>query len=241
MDLYSYFPIHNVLRNQWGEKMKLFNLIPALAGEREKETIRLIQEHADMTYQVVCEFKDAFNALERKDTETLKEKVDRVCSLESRADDLKRKIEENMYSGAFLPGSRRIILNFAERVDDIADAAQDAARILIFLEKRGIPKDLSNLLELELQDGLETIDILRKSITDLRDVDEIRLAIERIREKEHESDEIANKIYSTLYGNVKDPIAILLISKLTTYIGAISDKAEDAADALSLIILLNRA
>ncbi|OYT39117.1 MAG: TIGR00153 family protein [Candidatus Altiarchaeales archaeon ex4484_43] len=222
--------------------MKLFNLIPALAGEREKETIQLIKEHADMTYRVVCEFKNAFNALEKKDYKTLKEKVDRVSSLESRADDLRREIEEKMYSGAFLPGSRRIILNFAERVDDVADAAQDAARILIFLEDREISKDMFDLLELELKDGLDTIDIVRESISDLRNVDEIRLAIGRVREKEHESDEIANKIYSILYRNVKhDPITVLLLSKLITYIGNISDKAEDATDALSLIILLHRA
>jgi len=221
--------------------MKLFNLIPALAGEREKETVRLIQEHAGMTYRVVCEFKNAFNALERKDIETLKEKVDLVCSLESKADDLRRKIEENMYSGAFLPGSRRIILNFTEMVDDVADAAEDAAQILIFLEDREIPKDIFDLLELELKDGLDTIDILGRSISDLKNVDEIRFAIGKIREREHESDEIANKTYSTLYRNVKDPITVLLISKLITYIGNISDKAEDAADALSLIILLHRA
>ncbi|RLI92828.1 MAG: TIGR00153 family protein [Candidatus Altiarchaeales archaeon] len=221
--------------------MKLFNLIPALAGEREKETIRLIKEHADMTYRVVCEFKNAFSALEKKDFMTLKEKVDRVSSLESRADDLRREIEEKMYSGAFLPGSRRIILNFAERIDDVADAAQDAARILIFLEDREISKDMFDLLELELKDGLDTIDILRRSISDLRNVDELRLAIRRVRRKEHEADEIANKIYSTLYRNVKDPITVLLVSKLITYIGNISDKAEDATDALSLIILLHRA
>jgi len=221
--------------------MKLFNLIPALAGEREKETIRLIKEHVDMTYRVVCEFKNAFSALEKKDFMTLKEKVDRVSSLESRADDLRREIEEKMYSGAFLPGSRRIILNFAERVDDVADAAQDAARILVFLEDREISKDMFDLLELELKDGLDTIDILRRSISDLRNVDELRLAIRRVRRKEHESDEIANKIYSTLYRNIKDPITVLLISKLITYIGNISDKAEDATDALSLIILLHRA
>jgi predicted phosphate transport protein (TIGR00153 family) len=221
--------------------MKLFNLIPALAGGRETETVQLIKEHADMAYQVVLEFKKAFNALEREEYESLHENVDKVCSLESKADDLRRKIEESMYSGAFLPGSRSIIFNFAEMVDEVADSAQDAARILIFLKDRKIPKEVFDLLDLEVDDGLDTIDILRKSVSDLKDVDEMRIAIGKIREKEHESDEIGNKAYSVVYGNVKDPVTVLLTSKLITYIGDISDRAEDATDALSLIILLHRA
>ncbi len=221
--------------------MKLFNLIPALAGAREKETIQLITEHAEMTYQVVLELKNAFNARERREYDALGGRVDGVSSLESRADDLRRRVEENMYSGAFLPGSRSLILNFVELVDKVADAAQDAARILVLLGDRRVPEDITNLLELELEDGLGTIDILRTCIRDLMDVNGIRVAIGKIREKEHESDEIADKAYSTLYGNVKDPITVILVSKLITYTGNISDRCEDATDALSLIILLHRA
>lgn len=221
--------------------MTLFNLISVLAGEREKETVRLINEHAEMTYKVVYEFKNAFDAFEEGKYEDLKERVDKVCGLESEADDLRRKIEEKMYSGAFLPGSRSLILNFAEMVDEIADSAQDAARTLVFLEDREISRDILSLIKMGLDAGLDTVDILRRTMIDLKDVADIRSAIERIRVKEHEADEIANKAYSMLYKNVKDGVLVLLVSRLVEYVGAISDRAEDATDELSLILLLHKA
>ncbi|MBN2014291.1 MAG: DUF47 domain-containing protein [Candidatus Altiarchaeota archaeon] len=228
-------------KHNGGMKMTLFNLISVLAGEQEKETIRLINEHADMTYKVVYEFKNAFDAFEEGNYKELGKQVENTCNLESMADDLRRKIEENMYSGAFLPGSRSLILNFVEMVDEIADAAQDAAKMLVFLEGRKMPKNILPLIKMEIDAGLDTIDVLRRSVIDMANIADMRSAIERIRSKEHEADEIENKAYSLLYKKVEDGILALLLSKLVEYSGNISDRAEDATDALSLILLLHKA
>jgi predicted phosphate transport protein (TIGR00153 family) len=221
--------------------MSLFNFIPGIAGGQEKETLQLIKEHADMAHEVVSEFMNAFAAFEAKDYEKVRSTVDNVNCVESKADDLRRKIEAKIYSGAFLPGSRSLILNFAERIDEIADVAQDAARMLVFLDDRNVPKDILALIHGELDGGLATADMLRASVSDMGKGAEVTAAIEHLRAKEHEVDEIENKAYTLLYKSVKDPILLLLISKLITYTGNISDRCEDASDALSLVILLNKA
>jgi predicted phosphate transport protein (TIGR00153 family) len=221
--------------------MSLFNFIPGIGGGLEKETLQLIKEHADMTYQVVYEFMNAFAAFEAKDYAKVQSTVEKVNCVESKADDLRRKIEAKIYSGAFLPGSRSLILNFAERIDEIADVAQDAARMLVFLDDRDVPKDILALVHGELDGGLATADMLRASVSDMWKGAEVTAAIEHLRIKEHEVDEIENKAYTLLYKSVKDPILLLLISKLITYTGNISDRCEDASDALSLVILLNKA
>jgi predicted phosphate transport protein (TIGR00153 family) len=220
--------------------MSLFNFIPGIGGGLEKETLQLLKEHADMSYQVVSEFMNAFGAFEAKDYNRVRSCVDNVNLVESKADDLRRRIEVKIYSGAFLPGSRSLILNFAERIDEVADVAQDAARMLVFLDDRDVPKDILALIRGELEGGLSTADMLRESV---RDMDSAKAAsvIERLRAKEHEVDEIEHEAYSVMYKSVKDPILVLLISKLITYTGNISDRCEDASDALSLVILLHKA
>jgi uncharacterized protein len=221
--------------------MSLFNFIPGIGGGLEKETLQLIKEHADMSYQVVAEFMNAFAAFEAKDYERVRSTVENVSRVESKADDLRRKIEAKIYSGAFLPGSRSLILNFAERIDEVADVAQDAARMLVFLDDRDVPKDILALIRGELEGGLSTADMLRTSVSDMGKAAEVASAIERLRAKEHEVDEIENKAYTLMYKSVKDPILVLLISKLITYTGNVSDRCEDASDALSLVILLQKA
>ncbi len=220
--------------------MSLFNIIPVLAGKREKETVQLMKEHANITYTVVFEFKNAFSAFKTNDYEAMEKKIDEVCCLESKADGVRRKIEENMYSGAFFPGSRSIILNFTEMVDEIANSAQDAARMLILLKDRKVPDEILSLICSAVNDGLDTINTLRASITDLGAVEDIKSAIEHIRKKEHESDEAAHEAYVLIYKNISDAIVVVLISKLVEFVGDISDRAEDATDALSLILLLHK-
>jgi hypothetical protein len=221
--------------------MPFFNLIPALTGGREKETLQLIKAHADMTYQVVLEFSEAYDAFRKGDRSIVEEKVKDVCRVESKADDLRRKIEENLYSGAFLPVSRSLVLNFAERVDEVADAAQDAARILVYLKERKVPSDLLTLIQKEIAASLETAEALRRSVADFSKADEVKAKIDYIRAKEHECDEIEDLAYTRMYDSVTDPILALLLSKLIEYSGNISDRAEDATDTLSLMLLGNKA
>lgn len=221
--------------------MSLFNLIPVLAGRREKETLQLIKEHAAVTYQVVLKLFEAFNAFEAGDYKTAEIKVDELCVTESKADDLRRAIEEKLYSGAFLPANRSLISIFAERVDEVADVSQDAAKLLLYLRGHNIPPQILALVKEEISIGLDTAETLSRSVSEFTKVPEIRSAINRIRVKEHESDEVENKAYILLYENIKDAVLLLLLSKLIAYSGNISDRAEDATDTLSLVLISTRA
>ena len=72
--------------------------------------------------------EDFKNGIEVYLTEGLGEKfdyyVERTHKMESRADDLRRKIEWEMYSKALLPESRGDILGFLETMDQIPNKAE---------------------------------------------------------------------------------------------------------------------
>ncbi len=220
--------------------MKIFNIISAITGQKEKETISLIKDHAQTAYDVTLAFCDAFSSFEKKEYPAMEEKIGLVGDLEEKADRLRRQIEENMYSGAFLPGSRSVILDFVEGVDGVADKAEDAARMLSHFEKREIPPDILALIRMQIKETVSCVETLKDAVESIEEVTEMRSAIDRVREKEHESDKVANRIYSMLYSETKDPIVILLLSKFVEFIGDITDRAEDATDSLSLILLMNK-
>jgi len=128
--------------------MRIFGEIPFLGETREKKTLMKIKKHLETTYRVIKELDNAFEALEKEDYELLKEKQKNVASLEREADELRREIEEDLYSGAFLPISKSRILDFAEKVDETADAAEDASKLLTFLKGDEILTNFHRFLEM---------------------------------------------------------------------------------------------
>jgi predicted phosphate transport protein (TIGR00153 family) len=206
--------------------MKIFDKIPFMVESREEKTLMKIKEHLETTCHVVRELDSVFEALEIGDYELLKEKQKSVASLETNADKLRRDIEEDLYSGAFLPISRSRILDFVEKADEIADTAEDASNLLTFLERR---------------ESLDSVKLLAESIDSIEDLEKIREIVKKIRAKEHESDETGRKAYKYLYKKERSAKSLQLLSKLIEFINDISNKAEDASDSLSLIVLMHKA
>lgn len=225
--------------------MKIFNIISFLGRNIEKETISLLKEHLDKTYATVGELNAVFDAIEKKDSTAFLEKQKNVASLESEADRFRRKIEKNLYSGAFLPVSRGRILNFAERVDAIADAAEDATKVLMFLKGDHtvpkIPKKIFNSLRIQLNYGMDAVGILKKCVEDTVEPDEIVPLIREIRAYEAKSDLVEHEAYLVLYSGKYGAKSLILFSELITAVSEISDRAEDASDTLSSIVLSYKA
>jgi len=221
--------------------MRIFGEIPFLGETREKKTLMKIKKHLETTYRVVKELDNAFEALEKEDYELLKEKQKNVASLEREADELRREIEEDLYSGAFLPISKSRILDFAEKVDETADAAEDASKVLTFLKGDEIPHELPSLLRNEIKKAMDSVKLLKESVDNIEDLEKVRGIIKKIRINEHESDKTSYQAYNLLYGEERDPRSLQLLSKLIEFISEISNKAEDASDSLSLIVLMHKA
>lgn len=221
--------------------MKIFDKIPFMGESREKKTLMEVRKHIETTYKVVEELDSMLDAFEKGDYELVKEKQNNVGSLESEADKLRRGIEEDLYSGAFLPISRSRILDFAENVDEIADTAEDASELLIFLGEDEISKELLALLRNETRTALDSVGLLIECVDNIEDLERVRGIIKKIRVKEHESDNIDHQAYGLLYGEERSPRVLHILSKLVDFIGSISDKAEDASDSLYLIVIMHKA
>lgn len=214
-------------------------LIDSLFGKsKERETIEYVKEHIGHVYDTVASLKDVFNALEKGDEAGLEDSRAKVDSIEKKADDARRRIEEELYSGAFLPVSRGRLINFVDEVDWVADTAQDASRMTEFLAKEKIGPELMTTLKEMLDSSVECVGYLSDAVNELGESEKMIEAIRKVNEIEQEIDLMENKAFHLLYDREYSPRNMILLSKLIEFIGEVSNKAEDASDKLSLINLM---
>jgi len=88
---------------------------------------------------------------------------------------------------------------------------------------------------------MDSVKLLKESVDNIEDLEKVRGIIKKIRINEHESDKTSYQAYNLLYGEERDPRSLQLLSKLIEFISEISNKAEDASDSLSLIVLMHKA
>ncbi|MBW2004910.1 MAG: DUF47 domain-containing protein [Deltaproteobacteria bacterium] len=207
---------------------------------KEKQVNELILKHleeVDKCLNTALKTVEEYLSSNVEDAKSLAINVDEI---ESETDYIRHEIVGRLYSGAYLPSLRSDILHLVEHLDKIADGAEACCDF--FLDQRPeIPKEMrSNVLKI-MERSISTFVPLKEAIgsffTDKFDIEIIR---ERTKEVgiiesavDKEEWDITRDIFKTEldYGH-KIHLKLCLES-----IVEISDRAEDAADELEIIII----
>jgi len=163
-------------------------------------------------------------------------KVDRC---ETETDEILREIMSKLYSGAYLPSLRSDILHLVQHLDSLANAAEACCDF--FLDQRpDIPEEMRPSFLSVTEKSISLCTPLREAVGLFFEDDDIKTIREKAREvsiKESDVDkeewDITRDIFKTNldYGH-KIHLRLCLES-----IVEISDRAEDTADQLQLIII----
>ena len=171
-----------------------------------------------------------------EEAKSLALKVDRC---ETETDEILREIMSKLYSGAYLPSLRSDILHLAQHLDSLANAAEACCDF--FLDQRpDIPEEMRPSFLSVTEKSISSCIPLREAVALFFKDDDIKTIREKAREvgiKESDVDkeewDITRDIFKTNldYGH-KIHLRLCLES-----IVEISDRAEDTADQLQLIII----
>ncbi len=217
--------------------MSLFGL-PFFGKNKERETIELLKQDMALIYESSCMLVELFKAFNLGDEGKVSDKASVIDDLEKQVDGLRRRIEESIYSGAFLPMGRSRVFDFAEKIDDIADSVQDTAHMFGFI---------ANDLRIPGVDGLlgELLEVTRECVLKLREAvdsigvsDDLKSLIIEVEDIEHKADLIEENIFRVLYEGEHSTKPLILYSKLIEFVGMISNNCETASDTLSMIDLI---
>lgn len=206
-------------------------------GMREQQRMLLAaKEHMHKVLQVVNGLREALQHFARGDFEQVKQMQERIFAAEREADELRRDLLHKLSEGMFLPADREDLVHLVERVDDVADYANGAARLLVVF--RDAPPE-------QLRDGIirygqllvqateylaEALDKLAAG--DRRKALELCTSVERT---EEQADTLKADLFQRLFSLELSAGTLLLVHNLIESMENTADKAEDAADLIRLL------
>ena len=144
-----------------------------LVGRKERRVLDLISHHFGGVVRTVQLRESVLGSAKTGDWKTVEQMTDKIAELETLADGLHRDAVVAISQGAFFSGTREDFLELMEENDVVADAAQNAARILA-----ESPVELKSFLILYEEDSATVGDLFAKLLTAVRLVEESVRALE---------------------------------------------------------------
>ena len=215
-----------------------------LGSKREKRVLDLIAEHLEIVQRCVRELKNIISAIEQTNWALVRDQAEIVSRFESMADDLHREAVIQIAQGAFFAGMREDFLDLIEKMDDIADASQEAARVIA---EAPIEREILQ----HLQEGDSTLGklvecvykcvmTLGESIESLRTNAEVAvnksLEVERIEEA---ADKVKSELISKLaaHRHEIDALSYLQVKETIFKLDEVADAAENCSDLVITIVV----
>ena len=214
-----------------------------LVGRKERRVLDLISDHFGVVVRTVQQLESVLESAKTGDWKTVEQMTDKIAELETLADGLHRDAVVAISQGAFFSGTREDFLELMEENDVVADAAQNAARILA-----ESPVDLKSFLILYEEDGATVGDLFAKLLTAVRLVEESVRALETdaevavsksllVERAEEEGDEIKNRLIRRIFAHKSD-LEVLTLLQLRDFVLKLDDIADAAEDSSDLVISL---
>jgi len=206
---------------------------------RRRDEVRdLVFDHLACVSTALHAFEQATRAyFVNGDQEKAAELALETHRAEGKADDIRRAVEKAMITGALLPPSRRQILEVVERADTLANAAEASLDSLLLQQVRVPEPAVPSILGI-LEESLAIFKEVECCIQALfaGKPDEALRCADRIEQAEGRVDQKERNILKQLFSMDIDLAEKLHVTGYLADLVKISDRAEDLADRVALIV-----
>lgn len=206
-----------------------------------------LHEHAKKVHECVELLHPLAEALLDENYEKIEELHNQMSKTEHEADVIKTELRDTMSDLYFLSVSQHELTQFLSYQDDVADAAEDFAVVLL-LRKTKIPEELREDFMAFVEQVISISELLMKLESELstlaesaftgQEAQDVLKGIDKIGEEEWKADRLERKFARHFYGMEKklDPITIVFLDKYSKRLSAVANNAEKTAKYLRLII-----
>jgi predicted phosphate transport protein (TIGR00153 family) len=206
-----------------------------------------MHEHSKKVHECVELLRPLVNALLAEDYEKIEELHNVMSKTEHEADQIKTELRDKITDLYFLSVGRHELSQFLAYQDDVADAAEDFAVVLL-LRKTKFPEELkadflafvNQVISVseQLMGVAEELSTLAEAAFTGKEAQDVLKAIEKIGEEEWKADRLERKFARHFYSMEEkiDLITILFLDKYCQTLSAVSNNAEKTAKYLRLII-----
>jgi len=214
------------------------NIFGWLGMKQEEAILRDAQQHVDITYEIVDDFKKAVKAYVDGDYKLRAELVRQIREKERQADVMRSKMVEVLSESSVLPPDREDLMHFVKTLDRIADWTCGTARLLNFLEEQ-LSAEIMKNISIATDIIYDSIYKLKDSIHSLAKSD-IKQAIKdclEVEELESKADDQKQALIAEIVHSKLEAGKLVIVYHLAEYLEGITDKIEDAADSIRVIAI----
>lgn len=212
-------------------------------GKGDKQILRFYDDLLNYVLKQMDSLKRLVAYIAEGDWELASNEAKMIGTFESLADDLKQNASLKLCKGAFFSGLSQNFLELLERIDDMADAAKDAATSATQINLHSpvfhsLLKDQDSLYDM-IDEVVESVKALGSAIQALsRGSDPVIEGILEVSKHEKLADGIKTGLIKSLYSRKSDIdlLTLLQIKELISSLDLIADAAEDSSDILLAII-----
>ena len=206
--------------------------------KKEKKVHHLMEEYMNEALACTDIFEECLFALfEDSTSEKAKDLVQQVDDAESRADELRDKIETKLYRKALMPEARGDILGLVESVDKIPNWAEEVVYD-IHLQRIRFPESLIEKFRHLTAMNVECFHLLNKAIEALFiDIDAVFELTKKVDKKESEIDILERELIRDVF-DIEERLSYQnILHRVVRNICDISDKTENTGDRLTIIAI----
>ncbi|HXW37643.1 MAG TPA: DUF47 family protein [Nitrososphaerales archaeon] len=211
-------------------------------GGRERAIFQGVEGDLRIVASAVESFSNMIAALAAERQEDAAGYLQEVLDKEKEADDSHRALSTQIAEGAFFGGVREDMLNLLEKIDNIADSAKDAARLI---ETEG-SLDSTAVSLLKTQAMKDFILHQRDAVSALQDLvaalevskSQALSKVHIVEELEEAADTDKSEVIRQLFSNTTgvNPITVIQMRDFMFEADDIADNAEDASDVVLILI-----
>ncbi|MFX0008868.1 MAG: DUF47 domain-containing protein [Candidatus Hermodarchaeota archaeon] len=215
-------------------------------SRNEENAINKTLVHMQKVLECVVEFDKGLTFLiEQKNVDLALKVFFRVTELEHQADGIRRNILNTLSKAELAPKIRENLTQLVKRIDDVANAANGSARILIYMNHNdflNLPDEVHKKTLEMTRLSVETVKKLSMMVKKLisSDEQEITNLGEEINTLEHSCDELHFAINRNLINSNNsniNPFSAIEIYNCILAIENITDNCEDVADYIIMLTI----
>ncbi len=197
---------------------------------KDKVFFALFDEVADNLVEMSAYFHKGIEEFDQSNETFIK----KISDFEHKNDDLTHKIFVELGQNFITPFDREDISSLAFKLDDIADYMYASAKY-IYLYKTPETKEYAEFSMLINKSCLE-IQKAMVALKDFNDPDGVKESCIKINSFENLADDVQSKAMVKLF-ETNDPIRIIKVQQVLSYLEEVTDKAEDVANILENIVI----
>jgi len=204
--------------------------------------------HTQKVLECVVEYEKALSFLiEERNIDLALKVLFRVDELEHQADGIRRNILNMLTQAELTSTIRENLMHLVKRIDDIANAANASARILISMNHNDffsldeqVHQNMTDMARLSVDAGKKIFQMVEHLIK--AEEEEITILGEEVNAMEHKCDEKRYAINRLLVSNGAEmnPFSAIIIHNCISALEAISDNCEEVADYIIMLTVAKR-